>query len=64
MLTTWFSSWSQQQLQEPFNDQYEEGDEWVQVLTPSMKQPEPKKLSRQERRAKARLEKKKQQSRA
>jgi hypothetical protein len=75
MISSWLTSWYQQQqneqqLQEPFNDQYETADDWVEVISPSTimkKRPEEqesmapvvitttKKLSRQERRANARF---------
>lgn len=46
MLPFWLSSWyQQQQVQEPFNDQYEaaadEDGEWVEVITPSTKRRQP-----------------------
>ncbi|CAO3651539.1 unnamed protein product [Mucor hiemalis] len=46
MLPLWLSSWyQQQQVQEPFNDQYEaaagEDGDWVEVITPSTKRRQP-----------------------
>lgn len=46
MISSWLTSWYQQneqqqqesQLQEPFNDEYKTTDDWVEVITPSMKQ--------------------------
>lgn len=46
MLPLWLSSWyQQQQVQEPFNDQYEaaadEDGDWVEVITPTTKRRQP-----------------------
>jgi hypothetical protein len=67
MLPQWFTLFSSaQELQEePFNAEYQEDAEWIQVLPPNGVKSKPR-LSRQERRANARLasKEKKRQARA